>query len=163
MSPAAEVDGTHGARVARAQVVIGVVAVVVGAVGLFLARDLELTASTGALVGWADLELKFVSYNPLGALLTVAVGVLAILAGGLRRPVVAGIGAVVSGAMALQVLLQWRVDGDNLLGATGRNLGFDLFLLFGLATTTALAQVAPRLDGRRFPAPDTADPTTGGT
>lgn len=154
---------TYGARVARAQVVIGVVAVVVGSVGLFLARDLDLTGSTGALVGWADLELKFMSYNPLGALLTVGVGVLAILAGGLRRPLVALVGVVMSAAMALQVLLQWRADGDNLLGGTGRNLGFDLFLLCGLATTVALARVAPRLDAPRTPGPAPAGLTPEGT
>ena len=144
---------SYADRVSHAQVVIGGITVAVGALGLFLARELGFTDPAGALIGWGDYELKYMAYNPLGALLTVAVGALGVAAGVTRRQALAIVAAAVSALMALQVLVQWRPDGDNLLGGSGRNLGFDLLLALGFATTAALAHVAARVDADR-PTPD---------
>ena len=112
---------SYADRVSRAQVVIGGIAVAVGALGLFLARELGFTDPAGALIGWGDYELKYMAYNPLGALLTVAVGALGVAAGVTRRQALAIVAAAVSALMALQVLVQWRPDGDNLLGGSDKH------------------------------------------
>ena len=137
---------SYADRVARCQLVIGGIAVAVGALGLFLASDLGFTDPAGALLGWGDYELKFMAYNPLGALLTVAVGALGVAAGVTRRQPPAIAAAAISALMVVQVLVQWRPEGENLLGGSGRNLGFDLLLVVGFATTAALARVADRVD-----------------
>lgn len=133
-------------RVARAQIVLGAVTLAVGALGLFLARDLEWTEPAGALLGWADLEIKLMSYNPLGALVTMAVGAVGLAAGLTRRNALAWTTAAVGGLLAVQVLIQWRPEGDNLFGATGRNLAFALVLVAGFGTTAVLARLAPRIE-----------------
>lgn len=144
---------SYADRVARAQIVLGVITVAVGLVGLFLARDLDFADTAGVLIGWGDLELKFMAYNPLGAAVTIAVGALGVAAGVSRRAVIAWAVSVLGAAMALQVVLQWRPDGDNVLAASGRNLGFALFICIGFAATALLARVAPTIDD--------ADPPTG--
>lgn len=138
---------TYAARVARSQITIGIIAIVVGALGLFLSRDVEFATKAGSTIGWGDYELGFMRYNPLSALLTIGVGALGVLSGVLRRATPAIVAAAVSGLMALQVLVQWRAGAEsNLLAGTGRNFAFSVFLLVGMGATALFARLATRVD-----------------
>jgi len=99
----AALAGPRSAR-DRAFVVLGTIAVVVGAIGLFLARNVDFATHHVALFGNSKLELKLLWFNGLDALLTIAFGVALIVASRMR---LAGLGAAVGFAvMALVALLQ---------------------------------------------------------
>ena len=88
----------------RAFIVLGAIAVVVGAIGWFLARDVDFATRQVALFGHARLELKLLWFNGLTAVLTIAFGVALIVASRMR---IAGLVAAVGFAvMALIALLQ---------------------------------------------------------
>ncbi len=115
----------------------GVVAVVVGAAGLFVARSIGFAGRQAALLGsdagfvgdggritrrW---ELKFLWFNPLWALLTIVLGVLLII--GSRRAVAAlagsiGFAVVALVALATQTFDYVRDDGAIQQVATGSNV-----------------------------------------
>ncbi len=139
-------------RLARAQVVLGAVGVVVGLAGLWQARDVAFTADRGVIVGWGSYELAFMRFNKLGALIVIALAGIGLVAGLLRRPVLGWIPAAGFALVALQVLVQWRPDGTNLLGAHGSNLGFALAMALGFGVTAALSGLA---DSAPEPAPAT--------
>jgi hypothetical protein len=112
----------------RAELILSGTAVVVGAGGLLVARDVSFTAARGEIL----LGLG-VSFNPLGALVTIVLAVLA-LAGavaGNRVLVLAAAGGF--GLATLQVILQFG-RADNWLGSRGSNLSFSLALAIGLAS-----------------------------
>ena len=88
----------------RAFVVLGTIAVVVGGIGWFLARDVDFATRQVALFGYAKLELKLLWFNGLAAVLTIAFGVTLIVAARLR---IAGLVAAIGFAvMAFVALLQ---------------------------------------------------------
>ena len=110
----------------RAFVVLGGVAVVIGSIGWFLARDLDFASKQVALFGYAKMELKLLWFNGLGAVLTIAFGVALIAAARVR---IAGLVAAIGfGVMALVALLQenWNnvsVGPPPIIG-TGSNAAF---------------------------------------
>lgn len=128
---------------------IGVVTIVLGALGLWVSRSIDFSGHAVALLGSdagftnADgklvrrAELKFVFFNPLWALLTIAAGVLLLVAG--RRVAVALIGSGLLAAMAVIALLQstysyLRDDGAVQKISTGTNVA----VWTGLALFAAL-------------------------
>ena len=121
----------------RAATVIGAVAVVVGVAGLIAARSTGFSAHQGARLGWAKGELKWLWFNPLSAILTIALGLLAIVALRVRQTIFAWAAVAGFTLMALQVLLQWRYnDGKwsgGFLGGTGPNLAFWGMCALGLS------------------------------
>ncbi|MEO6122451.1 MAG: hypothetical protein ABIR32_01980 [Ilumatobacteraceae bacterium] len=110
----------------RAFVVLGSVAVAVGAIGWFLARDVDFASHQVALFGHAKMELKLLWFNGLTAVLTIAFGATLILA---ARKRIAGIVAAAGFAMmALVALFQenWSnvsAGAPDLIG-TGPNAAF---------------------------------------
>ena len=129
----------------RALVVLGGVAVAVGLVALIVASDRSFAARQGALIGWANGELKLLWFNPLSALLTLALG-LALVMAALRRIPTLALGA--SGAfalMALQVLAQWRYNKGNwtggVLGGTGATMAFWAALAVGAFVSARRARM----------------------
>ena len=88
----------------RAFVVLGTIAVVIGATGWFLARDVDFATRQVALFGYAKMELKLLWFNGLAAVLTIAFGVSLIVAARVR---LAGLAAAAGFAvMALVALSQ---------------------------------------------------------
>jgi len=129
----------------------GIVAVVVGVLGLFVARSIDFSGRAVALLGsdagFRDAardgaitrrwELKFLFFNPLWAVLTIAFGVLLIL--GSRKVVLGYAAAGGFAALALLVFFQQtfdylRDDGAVQKIATGTNVAF----WGGLALASAL-------------------------
>lgn len=110
------VDGVLADSPARARIAvkrIGYVAVALGVAGLFVARSIDFAGDSAALLGsdagfrtsdgalvrrW---ELKFLWFNPLWALLTIAFGVLVVL--GAKRAALAYVAAGGFAALALIV------------------------------------------------------------
>ena len=88
----------------RAFIVLGTIAVVVGAIGLFLARNVGFATRHVALFGYAKMELKLVWFNGLAAVLTIAFGIALIV--GARLRLVGLVAAIGFAAMALVALLQ---------------------------------------------------------
>ena len=125
------VDGVRrqGAEAARrAQIVLGTVGAVVGVLGLIVARSNDFAGKQGSLLGWKFGELKALWFNPLSALLTIALGV-AIAAGGfLRQRPLALAGGIGFAVLAVLVAFLWRdgVSGwtGGFLGATGGTMAF---------------------------------------
>ena len=68
----------------RAFIVLGMIAVVVGAIGLFLARNVGFATRHVALFGDAKMELKLVWFNGLAAVLMIAFGIALIVGARLR-------------------------------------------------------------------------------
>ena len=128
----------------------GVVAVIVGGLGLFVARSINFAGDTAALLGsdsgFSDpssgavtrrWELKFLWFNPLWGLLTVVLGVLLIV--GSRKLAIAYIGAAGFAGVALiafvnQTFDYARADGTIQVVSTGSNVAF----WGGLALASAL-------------------------
>lgn len=88
----------------RAFVVLGTIAVVVGAIGWFLARNVDFATRQVALFGFAKMELKLLWFNGLAAVLTIAFGVTLIVAARIR--IVGLVAAIGFAVMALVALLQ---------------------------------------------------------
>ena len=140
----------------------GIVAVVVGVLGLFVARSIDFSGRAVALLGsdagFRDAardgaitrrwELKFLFFNPLWAVLTIAFGVLLIV--GSRRLVLAYAAAGGFAALALFVFVQQtfdylRDDGAVQKIATGTDVAFwgGLALASALFARRASAAVTP--------------------
>ena len=127
----------------------GIVAVVVGVLGLLVARSIDFSGRAVALLGSdagfsnADggvtrrWELKFLFFNPLWALLTISLGVLLVV--GSRKVVLAYASAGGFAVLALVAFIQQtfdylRDDGAVQKIATGTNVAF----WGGLALASAL-------------------------
>ncbi|MDZ4824868.1 MAG: hypothetical protein SGJ13_00190 [Actinomycetota bacterium] len=119
-------------RIGRAVVVLGAVAVAFGVAGL-AAADGSFTDRAGWLVGRPSIELALAGFNRLGAMCTLALGVVAVVAGWRRSVLGVGIAAAGFAVMALQVVVQWG-RGANVLGGRGSNLSLWGGLAIGLAT-----------------------------
>ncbi len=130
----------------RSLLAVGIVGTVVGVVGLVVARSIEFTGSTVALLGSdagfvndsGDLErrweLKLVFFNPLLALLTVACGVLIIL--GVRQVKFAYAGAAGYVVLAVVAFVMRTYDYARDDGAiqkigTGQNVALWAALALG--------------------------------
>jgi hypothetical protein len=110
----------------RASLVLSGVSLVLGLGGLVVARDLAFTAARGEII----LGLG-VSFNLLGALLTIALSILAISGALLANRAVLLSAAGGSAVAAVQVLAQFGRD-TNWLGTRGSNLSLFLALAVGL-------------------------------
>jgi uncharacterized membrane protein YphA (DoxX/SURF4 family) len=125
------------AALKRFGTVLGIGALIVGVAGLWTARSVDFTGRRGAMLGWANGELKFLWFNPLSALLTMAVAGVALLGLRTARREVVWVAAASSAVMAAYVALVWRYrSGDwtgGVLGATGPNLAFWGMLALGFA------------------------------
>lgn len=154
--PAGEHIGLDGvladssdARVGSSMRVFGICTTVIGVAGLFVARSLDFAGDAAALLGSdsgfrnADggitrrWELKFLWFNPLWALLTIAFGVLIIV--GSKYLVLAYVAAAGLAATAVAVFVQQtfdyvRDDGSVQVVATASNVAF----WGGVALATAL-------------------------
>jgi uncharacterized membrane protein YphA (DoxX/SURF4 family) len=121
----------------KAATTLGVVAIVAGVLGLIVARNIDFAGKQGALLGWAKWELKVLWFNPLSAIITALLGVVAVVATRMPRSVVAWIPAGAFGLMTLQVLVQWRYNRGQwtggILGGTGGTMAFWLLLAIGFA------------------------------
>jgi hypothetical protein len=129
------------ARVRRAELVLAVIAVALGVVALIKARDVGFSdayppaVDSGAMLFGTDDDLpwgKLLQFNPLGALVTLALGALALVGGWLRARWLVLVAAVGFGGCAIQVLAQFG-RSSNALGGRGGNLGLFIALAVGLA------------------------------
>jgi hypothetical protein len=126
----------------RAILVLAGVAVVIGVIGLIKARHVDFTAADppasdpGALLLSASddsLWGKLLQFSPLGALVTVGLGVVAFVGAWLRMRALVVIAGIGFAACAIQVVAQFGRD-SNVLGGRGGNLALYLGLAVGLAT-----------------------------
>lgn len=138
---------TYPERLARTQIVLGAVAVVIGVWAFVMARHVGFSASTAPRLGPAKYQVQAMSLNQLGALVVLALGVVGIVGGAMRRLTVGLVPAVGFGLMGLQVLVQWRPTGSNMFASVGSNLAFSLLLCAGFAVTALVAGLAAHADG----------------
>ena len=128
---------TAGERLARAQMTLGVIATLVGVLGLLYPADELLLAS--------DDDLPYgnlLSFDTAGAVLYAVGGVVAVVAARSRRiPAVLAVGA---GWLLLGLYTLFESDaGDNVLGV--QRLGgfsFGLIMAIGLGVTAWLQRPA---------------------
>jgi hypothetical protein len=111
----------------RGQLVISAFALVVGVGGLVVARDTSLTEARGEILFGLG-----VSFNILGALLTIGLAAVAVTGAAIGNGFFVLVGATGFGLAALQVLVQFG-RADNWLGSRGSNLSFCLAVAVGLA------------------------------
>jgi thiosulfate dehydrogenase (quinone) large subunit len=137
------IDGVRrrgAAAKAQAVRVLGVVAVVVGVIGLILALKSDFSGKIGHTVGYAKgkWELKLIWLNGISSLLTIAFGVLALASSVFKKTLLAWIAVAGFALMALQVLVQWRSTETaytgGFLGSTGGTLAFWTMLALGIGT-----------------------------
>ncbi len=134
------------AKISRFQVVLGGLAAFFGAVGFYLARDIDFQAPVGVETGFPTYELHLMPFNRLGALMILAVGIVGLVAGLIRKPSIGYLAAVLSLLLALQVVVQWRDKQANALGTAGQNLTFALLLALGFGVTAVLDRFAPEVE-----------------
>ena len=127
-----------GAR--RAELIVSAIALVVGLGGLVVARDTSFTEARGEVL----LGLG-VSFNILGALVTLALAGIGVSGAVLGNQLLVMVAAIGYGIATVQVLLQFG-RADNWLGSRGSNLSFWMALAVGLG---ALAWLQKREDEAR--------------
>ena len=107
-------------------VVLGAVAIAVGAIGWYLARDVDFATQRVAMLGHAKWELKLLWFNGLSALLTILFGIGLVV--GARRRMIALAAGIGFGLMAVVALVQqnWSnvSKGPPPLVGTGSNAAF---------------------------------------
>ncbi len=120
---------------ARAGMVLAVIALAIGIVGLWFARDLGFSEPEGAFVFpqtddffWA----RQAQFNPLSALATIAIGVIA-LAGAITRQRAVVLAAATLSLIGAVVMLVDLTRAEPLLGGRGGNVSLLLALGLGLA------------------------------
>jgi peptidoglycan/LPS O-acetylase OafA/YrhL len=112
--------------VRRAEMVVSIVALAAGVAGLLVAIGLPFTSSTGEIV------LGFgISFNPLGAVVMIALAALGLAGAALQRPTLVLVAAVGFALYALQVVVQFGRD-TNWFGSRGSNLSLAIGLATGL-------------------------------
>ena len=126
-------------RIRRIQLTLGTVGILVGVIAFVQASNVAFRADVGAELGWPSYELRLMSYNRLGALVTLGLAVVGLTAALVRRPSLGWVAAGGFGLFAVQVLIQWRPDASNLLGSRGSNLAFALLMSLGFGVTAVLA------------------------
>ncbi|MBI2704873.1 MAG: hypothetical protein HYX32_06240 [Actinobacteria bacterium] len=129
--------------IVRFQLVLCLVGLAAGGLGLWVARDVDVTASTGGQIGWRAYEINLMTYNKLGALVTLALVVVGLVGVFALRPAIAFLPGAGFAVLAVQVLVQWRPDGGNLLASSGTNLSFALAMAIGFVATAWLSLVEP--------------------
>ncbi len=117
---------------------IGTAAIVVGVVGLIVARNVDFAANRGATLGWEKGELKLLWVTPLNSLLMIALGALAVAGVVMKQSILTKLAGVGFAAMALQVLIQWRNVDGGILGGTGANMALWATFAVGLIVCTQL-------------------------
>ncbi len=118
------------AAVRRAELVIGVIAVLAGIAGIIAASS----STKGVIVGAPDVELSFYTVNVTGGFLLVGIGIVLLVGLAADTPVpTLWVAAGVSALGAVVGLLTWRDDTRNVLGVDGRTVS----LLLGLAVSSA--------------------------
>jgi hypothetical protein len=122
-------------RLRRAEQILAVTIVAVGLAGLVVSRDVDSTAPKGAFL--LDVPGDYIwgrqlAFNPLGALLMLGMGVLALGAVSTgRRPVVL---SAAGAAVALAVVTTFDLTQSNpALGSRAGNVALLLALGVGLA------------------------------
>lgn len=115
----------------RAALVIASVALVSGVAGAIAARGLPFTAPRGALVG------SLMAFNLLGAIVTIALAGVAMLAAWRRGRVLLQLAGDGFGLAALLQLVQLGRDA-NLLGGRASTFSFFVFAAVGIMTAEAL-------------------------
>lgn len=132
---------------------LGIVAVLCGIGGLYVARNGGFADHHGALLGWARWELKFVWFNTLGALLTIVLGIVAIASSRMRQKMLGWVAGAGFALMALQVVAQWRSEKGattgGFLGGTGGTFAFWAMLAVGILVCTARQREAGAPAGNR--------------
>ncbi len=128
-----------------AALVLGVLGVLSGAAGFAVSAGQPFTAAEGARVG------ELFHLNPLGSLVSVVLGLVAIAGAAARLRVVVLVAAAGWLLAALQVVLQSGRE-PNLLGGTASTLA----LFLGLGAGLLALAVAPET-------PDAAAPATADT
>ncbi|MEJ7720487.1 MAG: TQO small subunit DoxD [Ilumatobacteraceae bacterium] len=150
----------------RALTIVGSVAIVIGVLGLFVARSVSFAGSEAALLGsdagfansdggitrrW---ELKFVFFNPLWALLTILLGVLLVIgARGSRMARLALAGGAGFGVIAVVVFITQtfdylRDDGVRVVSTASNAALWGAFALAGvLLARRSSAAAVPGSDG----------------
>ena len=122
----------------RVFVVLGGIAVIVGAIGWYLARDLDFASRQVALFGYAKWELKLVWFNGLAALLTITLGAAFIV--GARYRMIGLIASSGFTVISLVALLQqnWNnvSQGAPAVVGTGSNAAF--WAMFAVAGTAMI-------------------------
>jgi uncharacterized membrane protein YphA (DoxX/SURF4 family) len=132
----ARAHGNSGAS--RTWLTLGILAVVVGAAGEYVARGSDFFAKQGNLIGW-KYETKILWFNQFSALLTLALGAI-LIAGALTKiKALVLLPGVVFAALVVQVLVQWRYNGGawtgGITGATGATGALWLALAIGIFAT----------------------------
>ncbi|MDQ3145807.1 MAG: hypothetical protein M3R01_02545 [Actinomycetota bacterium] len=120
---------------AGAEMVLAVIALAIGIVGLWFARDLGFSEPEGAFVFpqtddffWA----RHAQFNPLSALATIAIGGIA-LAGAVTRQRAVILAAATLSLIGAAVMLVDLTRAEPLLGGRGGNVSLLLALGLGLA------------------------------
>ena len=126
----------------RSTATLAAIAMIAGLLGLVRA-DGSFTNHHGSDIGYGDLELHLMSFNRLGALISLVLGAL-VLAGALRHQrLLVTVGAVGFAAFAVQTLIgARRIDGGNITGANPATLSYCLMMTIGLGALTAFNQPA---------------------
>lgn len=117
----------------------------VGIAGLFYARNLQFTEPEGALVYPAPDDFFWARqfrFNPLGALLTIAVGGIALVGAVTRQRAVTLVAAASSFLAAVFMVIDLR-GGEPLLAGRGGNVSLLLVLALGLAALELTPSVPP--------------------
>ena len=135
---------TH--RLARTQILLGSVAVVIGCWTFYLSRNVAFTAARAPRLGSAAFAIQTLSLNRLGALVVIGLGAVGIIAGALRRIALGWVSAAGFAMIAVQVLVQWRAKGQNVFGSVGATLSFAFLLCAGFAVSAAVAHTAKQAD-----------------
>jgi len=130
-------------RLVRFQLTLSLVGVAAGVWGYWLARELDFAGQDGGQLGLRNHEIILMTYNRLGALVTLALALIGVVGVFVAKP---AIGFVAGGGFALltvQTLVQWRPETSNLLASSGTNLSFALMMAIGFAVTGWLSLVEP--------------------
>lgn len=118
-------------NIARAQVTLAVVGIVVGVLALARSKG-GFASHRGTDIGYGALELHLMSYNRLGGLFTLALSIVALLGPLGRRPALVVVAAIGFAAFAVQVIIGFRsLDGGNFTGGNGATLSFCLMMAIG--------------------------------
>ena len=127
-------------RIRRIQLTLGIVGILIGVIAFVQASNVAFRADVGAELGWPSYELRLMSYNRLGATVTLVLAAIGLAGALVRRPGFGWVAAGGFGLLAIQVLIQWRPDASNLFGSHGSNLAFALLMSLGFGVTAALAK-----------------------
>jgi hypothetical protein len=137
---------TYADRIRRTTITLGILTILTGLVGFYLARDIAFDAGRGVETLYPTYEVHGMTYNRLSALIVLGLGLVGLAAGLTRKPIVAIFPAVGFLILAGQVLLQWRDQAGNVLASTGQNLAFSLTMAVGFGAMVLFSRLGTALD-----------------